>query len=132
MAITIDKAKVIEVAAELAGSVLSDAEWSVVLELTGAEINVSAFGSQTKADLAARYLAAHKAVRFNASRSSGSGSSSPAGPLVGVTVGPVSKQFAQPATITAGPASSAELQTTSYGREYSRLVRLWSQRAIAL
>lgn len=132
MALTITKTEVQAIAGELAGSALSDPEWAVVLDLTDAEINVSAFGSQSKGDMAARYLAAHKAVRFLASKTTGAGSSAPAGPLTGVTVGPVSKTFAQPVTMTTGPASSAELQTTSYGREYLRLVRLWSQRVVSL
>lgn len=128
MAITITKVEVIAIAAEFAGTALTDAQWATVLLLTGEQINVAAYPSQMKADLSARYLAAHYAAKLKAAASPGSGIGGAAGPLSSVTVGQVSKTFRTPGTVDASSSQAADLQTTSYGREHLRLARMWCPR----
>ena len=126
--------QVIAVCAELADPALSTEEWDLLIELTQAEINpgANAFATVARANIAARYLCAHKAVKFIASRRTGSSIGGAAGPLSSVTVGAISKTFRTPGTVDAGSSVDAEFQTTAPGREYLRLVRLWCGRVFAI
>lgn len=93
------------IAAELAGlPLLSQTE---VLEQVAEEVNVSRWGSLAKANTAGIWLARH----LGSLRKGGTGT------ITGVTVGQVSKQFAS-------PMSQDALQSTRYGAEYLRLVKL--------
>lgn len=130
MAITITKADVVAIAAEFAGTRLTDAQWVTVLLLTNEQINVPAYPSQVKADLAARYLAAHEATNLKAAEVAGSGNGGAAGPLASVTVGSVSKTFRTTGAVDSVSSQAAELLSTRYGREYLRLMRLWCPRII--
>lgn len=128
MAITITKAEVIALAAEFADPRLTNDQWTLVLLLTSEQINVAAFPSQVKADLAARYLAAHHATKIKAAEAVGAGAGGASGPLSSVTVGEVSKTFRTSSSVDAASSAASELQSTSYGREYLRLVRMWCPR----
>ena len=130
MAITITKAEVIAIAAEFADPRLTSDQWATVLLLTSEQVNVSAFPSQVKADLAARYLAAHIATKLKANEAAGSGNGGAQGPLSSVTVGSVSKTFRTSSAVDSVSSQAAELMSTSYGREYYRLVRLWCPRIV--
>lgn len=117
MALTIDKADVLLIAPEL--SAVTDAQWEDVLADLETEINVSAFGTQARADRAGKQLAAHLATE----RYGTSGGGGAAGPLQSVSVGPVSKSYASPGTV-----QNSQFGGTKYGREYLRLVRLFCAR----
>lgn len=130
MPLTITKVEVIAVAGELAGTALTDPQWETVLLLTNEQCNVGAFPSQIKADLAARYLAAHIGVKLKQGMASGAGAGGASGPLSSITVGDVSKTFRTSGAVDQVAATSAELLGTAYGREYYRLMRLWAPRMI--
>lgn len=128
------KEQVIGVCGELAGSALTDDEWDLQIELTQLEINpgANAFNGEVRANVAARWLCAHKALKYLASKRVGAGLGGPAGPLSSVTVGQISKTFRTPGNVDAGSSADAEFQSTAPGREYLRLVRLWCGRAFAI
>jgi hypothetical protein len=118
MALTVDKADVLLMAAEL--SAVSDAQWAQIWADVALEVGEVTAGSQARADRMAIQLAAHLAtvrhVRVG-------GAASP-GPLTSVSVGGVSKSFAQPQ----GGSANLSLQSTKYGQEYVRLTRLFGRR----
>jgi len=94
------------------------------------EVNVAAAGSQEKANRLGVLLVAHMATGWRTRKGGASGFASPAGPLTSVSVGGVAKSFANPVESSEGLSASSKLMgTTSYGREFIRLVRLWSPRA---
>lgn len=130
MAITITKVEVIAIAAEFAGARLTDAQWDTVLLLTNEQMNVAAFPSQVKADIAARYLAAHIASGLTTTTAPGSGVGGAAGPLASVSVGSVSKTFRTGGNVDSVSSIGAAFMSTSYGREYLRLVRTWCPRIV--
>lgn len=134
MALTITKADVIAVAGELAGNGtgtppvgLTDDQWTLVLLLTAEQVAVSAFHSVVKANLAARYLAAHIALGIQGGVTAGYGSNAATGELQSVTVGAISKTFATGSDGSGGGGTefAAELQRTAYGAEYYRLLKMW-------
>lgn len=130
MAITLTKEQVIAVAAEFAGSRLTNDQWDTVLLLTNEQTNVAAFPSETKANIAQRYLAAHIASGLTTSTAPGSGVGGAAGPLSSVTVGSVSKTFRTGSNVDSVSSIGAAFMGTSYGREYLRLVRTWCPRIV--
>lgn len=124
------KAQIIGVCAELSTATLTDDDWALIIELTQAELNPSlnGFGSTTRANIAGRYLGAHKALKLLKTKVTGGSSTGGAGPLSSVTVGGVSKTFRTPGTVDQVAVHESDLLTTAPGREYLRLMRLWSGR----
>jgi hypothetical protein len=117
MALTIDKADVLLVAAEL--SAVTDSQWAQLLADVADEVGPSVAGSQQRADRMGVQLAAHLATV----RHMRAGGGAQTGALASVSMGGVSKSFAQPQA-----TSTSALGTTKYGQEYLRLVRLFGRR----
>lgn len=121
------------VARELVNPPLSSDQWALVLLRATQEVNEAEFGNAYRANMAARYLGAHLAVKVRASSTPGFGLSSPAGPLASVQVGQVSKSYdTSGASMATWAQQSEELRSTVYGREYLRLVRTWCGRGFAV
>lgn len=110
MAITFTWADVIALAPELA-SVAAAGQTQVINQVL-LEVNPSAWGSDARALTAALWLARHMGSV------NGKGGT---GVLASVSVGQVSKSFAN-------PMSKLALQSTRYGTEYLRLASLWMPR----
>ena len=130
LSVPLTQGDVLAVAAELATPPLTLNQWTLVLERANTEVNEDAFGNAYRAGMAGRYFAAHLALKLRASAAPGFGASSPAGPLVSVQVGQVSKSFDTSGASTW--SQQAELRSTAYGREYLRLVRLWCNAGFAV
>jgi len=128
------KTQVVAVCGELADPRLTADQWTLVLELAQAELNpgYNGFGSTTKANIAGRYLAAHKALRMLQSAAAGGAAGGGVGPLSSVTVGQVSKVWRTPGAVDQASMAEADLLGTVPGREYVRLVRLWAGRVVAV
>ena len=129
------KEQVIAVCGALADPALTSGEWAVVLEITSARLNpgFNGWGNVRRANIAGRYLAAHIALKMLAAKTTGGASGGAAGPLVGVTVGRVSKTFAGPSTSSSGgSASDDDLRTTAPGRQYLALRAVWPGRVAAV
>ena len=128
------KAQVIGVCGELADPRLTADQWTLVLELAQAQLNPgeNGFGSVTKANYAGRYLAAHIALRLLAMATTGGSSGGGVGSLSSVTVGNVSKVFRTPGAVDTVRVQDADFLNTVPGREYLRLMRLWSGRVVAV
>jgi hypothetical protein len=120
MALTVDKADVLLVAAEL--STVTDAQWASIWADVELEVGVAGAGSQVRADRLAVQLAAHMATV----RHVRSGGAASPGPLTSVSMGGVSKSYAQPA----GGVRNSALESTKYGQEYVRLTRLFGRRIL--
>jgi hypothetical protein len=136
MAYTLTKADVIGdnatggIAAELAGTVLSDLEWATVIAQAQEQVQTDAWGSAARAKMGAVWLAAHQATLVAQGKKAIDGLNSPGGPLASVAVGQVSQSFAVP---TEGLSPSAlSLSSTRYGREYLRLARIFCSRMVVL
>lgn len=93
------------------------------------EIDADKVG-QRQADRLALYLVAHCLTQL--ARAKSPGGAAAAGPLQSVTIGPVTKTFATTASGVTSPLTTAAMQTTSYGTEYLRLVRLFAPRMAVL
>lgn len=115
MTVTIDQDEVEAIAPELGDDALADAQWLLLLET--AALQVVGFPTERKAQIAGAWLAAHLGTVQKPN--SGSGSA----PLQSISVGAVSKTFAVSMAMDA-----SSLQSTSYGREYDRLVKMWCPR----
>jgi hypothetical protein len=117
MALTIDQADVLLAAPELSG--VTNAQWAWMLAAVADEVGPALAGSQARADRMGVQLCAHLATVTYIR----TGGSSTPGPLVGVSVGAVSKSYASPL-----PFQPGALESTKYGQEYLRLVRLFGRR----
>jgi hypothetical protein len=126
--VTTTKLQVIAVAAELADPALSADQWALVLSMVREEVNVAAYPTPAKADMAALYLAAHKAVKTVVAKKVGSGASAEVGTVSSVTVGSVTKSYTKNLLSLTTSLNEREFLTTTYGREYLRLARQWVQR----
>lgn len=127
------QAEVVAVAGELASAGLTGDQWTLVLLRANTEIDELAMGNAYRANMVARYFAAHIAVKLKQSMSSGAGTSAPAGPVSQVTVGAVSKSYdTSAASMSTWSQQAEELRSTLYGREALRLMRLWAPRAIVV
>lgn len=121
--LTIEKADVLVVAPELTD--VDQAVFDAHIVMAEDEIS-SAIGSQYRMDRCGTYLVAHLLTEWKRRQSSGGGGSSVAGSLVEVTVGKVSQKWASSSSSSGGSsATSAGLQSTSYGVEYLRLIRIY-------
>ncbi|MCC6178822.1 MAG: DUF4054 domain-containing protein [Phycisphaerales bacterium] len=129
MALTITKRDVWMEAPELECDAVDHDVLDKLIAQAALEVNVAAAGSQEKANRLGVLLVAHQATGWKARKAGASGTSAPAGPLTSVSVGGVSKSFANPVESSGLSASAQLMGTTSYGREFIRLVRLWSPRA---
>lgn len=112
MAVTVTKDQVLALAPEL--STLTDAQWNLVVADVQAEVAVDFFSSPARAGAAAVWLGAHLGTILKR------GGSATAGQAQSITVGPITKTFAN-----SGARSSASvdlLKSTSYGQEYLRRV----------
>jgi len=126
------QADVVAIAGELATGLTSD-QWTLALLRANTEISEQAMGSAYRANMVARYLAAHFAVKLKQATSPGAGTSAPAGPVSQVTVGAVSKTYdTSAASMSTWSQQAEELRSTLYGREALRLMRLWAPRALVL
>ena len=117
MAVTITKADVLLVAAEL--NAVTDSEWAGIFDQVNEEVGIGNLGTQKRVDIAGVQLAAHLATVQQIRKGGGS----TPGPLTSITIGGVSKSFAAP-TMTRNQA----LESTKYGQEYLRLIRLFGRR----
>lgn len=92
-----------------------DAQTDVLAYVNDEALDPDIFGGDdsTTFKLARIYLAAHMAT------TSMNGDSATAGPVIGESAGGLSRQYAN----TSGSVSDPLLDSTSYGREYQRLVR---------
>jgi hypothetical protein len=105
----ITSADVLLVAPELTG--VTSGQWTAILADVYTEIVVANWGTEAKANRAAKQLAAHMATV--------SGRAGAGGAVQSQSVGGVSISFAVQATAGTG------LHSTSYGQEYARLLRLY-------
>ncbi len=130
------KEQVIAVCPALGGSALTPDEWTSLLEVTQAQLNpnFNGLGSVTKANIVGRYLAAHLGLRVVQSKSAGAGGAAGGGfgSLSSVQVGGVSKTYRTPGVVDTVSLSQADFLGTVPGREYLRLVQLWSGRVVAV
>lgn len=127
------KEQVIGVCPELADPRLTSDQWTTVLELAQAQLNpgLNGLGSVARANMAGRYLAAHLALKnYPAGGASSVGGG--LGTISSVQVGGVSKTFRTPGVVDTLTMSEADFLTTGPGREYLRLVRIWSGRVVAV
>ena len=124
------KAQIIAVCGELADPALSTEEWETIIEIAQAQLNpnLNGFGSVKKANIAGRFLGAHLGLKMKAAKNAGAGIGGVSGPLASVTVGQVSKSFSTSGNVDAGGGAAADLQSTTPGREYARLIRVWAGR----
>lgn len=121
MAVTITKADVLLVAAEL--SVVTDSQWAAIFDAVNEEVGICNAGSQKRANLMGVQLAAHMATVRHLRK----GATASPGALTSITIGGVSKSFAAPTTAL---TSSGDMQSTKYGQEYLRLVKLFGRRIL--
>lgn len=105
---------VLDLAPEL--SSLSKAQQLLVLEEVIREVKVAKWGDQATALIGGRYLAAHKGT-IAKNRSGGQGT------LQSVSIGSVSKTYAQ--SMAQGVSV---LESTTYGKEFVRLRRIYCPR----
>lgn len=105
---------VLEIAPEL--SVVAPSTRAALLEDVALQVSASAWG--TRADLASKYLAAHLATL------SQRGGAGPSGAVGGESVGDVSISYLSGTP----PANATDYASTTYGREFARLLRLLPQR----
>lgn len=108
--ITITWDDVVALAPELAS--ISAAGQTQVLAQVALQVKPDSWGSVERGNTAAIWLARHLAT---VAKRRGTGA------LTGVRVGEVSKSFAT-------SSSKSDLESTAYGAEYLRLVRLWMPR----
>lgn len=126
------QAEVIAVAGELNTGLTSD-QWTLVLLRANTEIDELAMGSAYRANMVARYYAAHVAVKLKQAMAAGAGTNAPAGPVSQVSVGAVSKSYdTSAASMSTWSQQAEDLRSTLYGREALRLMRLWAPRAIVV
>ena len=129
----VTQAEVEAVAGELGGAALTSGQWVTALLRANNEITRSAFGSDYQANMAARYFAAHVALKLKQAATPGFGAGAAAGPVSSVTVGQVSKTYdTSGASMSTWSQQAEELRSTAYGREFLRLVRLWAPRAMVV
>lgn len=98
---------------------LPAASQTTVLTHVKAQVSVAHYGSEAKALIVGTYLAAHLGTII--AKKLGS-----TAPLQSVSAGGVSKTFA-----VSVASDSTSLQTTTYGKEYQRLARVWGRRFAA-
>lgn len=87
------------------------------------QVNVGAVSTQARADRLGVLLVCHELTLWLQRRKGLGGAGQSVGPLTSVSVGGVSKSFAS--SLDGMSDAGKALASTSYGREYSRLVRLW-------
>lgn len=119
------KDEVIAGAPDLAVGVTDD-QFALAISDALSEIRVASWGGEVNAKRGARQLAAHFALLAKRRAAGGSGAAA-AGPLIAVTVGKISKQYAAPVHPVAALANG-DLDSTSYGLEYVRLRTLFCRR----
>lgn len=125
MSLTITKDEVIAIAPELGQNPkITDDVWDLFLGFAADEVG-SEIPDQSSKDRCGRYITAHLVTTWARSAAGMSPTGSPAGPLSQVTVGPVSKTFAVPKAYLEAAMTDAVLLTTTYGREFLRLIRLY-------
>lgn len=107
--VTTTRDDVIAIAPELA-AVPAGEPWDAVLGFVQVEVNVDSWGGLPRANRAARYLVAHL---LTMTQEEGSDY-----PIQMEKVGDVSRSYAVPTSFGDG-----DLDNTSYGREYQRLLR---------
>lgn len=108
MAYTLTWSDVTALAPEL--STLPTSQQDLALEQAKQEVHGGTWGSDAKAKTGARYLAAHLGTMLKTKGSA---------PLQSVSAGGVSKTFAMSVA-----SDASALLSTSYGREYQRLLKL--------
>lgn len=127
MAYTLTKEDILLVARDMTAADLADAVWADLIAEVQVEVHANGWGTDERAAMGAKYLGAHKATLRKRSAHGGSGAAA-AGPLIGVTVGKISKQYAAPVAISGGLAGDQSLNATSHGIEFVRLRRLFGRR----
>lgn len=137
MSYTLTAAEVYEAAQggpapELAPPAVVTAQWTEILSQVGEQVNASAWGSDVRAKMGARYLAAHIATKYADGNKGMAGTASAAGPVTEMHAGQVGKSMATPAALSDVSLVNADLLTTRYGREFLRLCRLFCARVIVL
>lgn len=132
-AVAVTKEQILAVAGEFADPALTSDQWALVVQRVGLECDDEGWASPERASMAARYLGAHFAAKLKASMAPGAATSLPAGPVQSVTVGAVSKSYdTSGASFATWSQAAEELRSTSYGREFLRLVRLWAARTLVV
>lgn len=96
---------------------LTDPRVQFYIDLADLEINEDAWGSRAKA--AEMLLTCHKMVVMGALNSGQGAGSSASGAVQAVSVGDVSVTYASDSA-----SDPSDLNASSYGREYARMVRL--------
>jgi hypothetical protein len=121
------KEDILLVARDLTAATLPDDVWADVIVEVKLEVSSAGWGSDANAKMGAKWLGAHKALLRKRAAAGGAGSAA-AGPLIAVTAGKLSKQYAAPKqSMTASPGDAA-LESTTYGLEFLRLRRLFGRR----
>ncbi len=122
--LTITSGDVILVAPELSDAVLDPTDWDRTIAWAGDEIS-SSIGVQARIDRCGTFLVAHMMTELRQRRQGLNASGGPGGPLSAVTVDKISKTFVASDAWKTTSITAAVLQTTSYGREYLRLIRIF-------
>jgi hypothetical protein len=117
------------IAPELASGVTAE-QWAQIIGEVDDQVGLNAWGgNQDRCNRAGIYLAAHLGTLRKSAAAGIGGQATPGGPLTGVSVGQVSKQFATPGAVGAAGFSQAALMATAYGIEFLRLRRMYCARA---
>lgn len=124
MALTITARDITLEAPELECNAIDSDRMAKAIADAALQVNVGAVSTQARADRLGVLLVCHELTLWLQRRKGGvGGAAQSVGPLTSVSVGGISKSFA---STTDGLSEAAKaLSSTSYGREYSRLVRLW-------
>ncbi len=131
MALTITKSDVTTyVAPELLAAnltaaqqaILTDAVWTNFITWADAEITADITDGAARNRIG-MYLVAHLVTLFLRAAGGQNTGTPKSGPVSGISVGQVSKTFAQVQVWTQGSLAEAKLAETSYGQEFMRLAR---------
>lgn len=124
VSLTITKAAVIAYAPELAAIAASDDQWTQWIAWAGDEMSPR-LGVQTRLDRCGLNLVAHMATEWQRRQTAPAGGGGLVGQATSVKVGDIEKTFAVVKSWTEGGVAQAALQSTAYGIEYLRLIRIY-------
>ncbi len=122
--LTITSEDVIAVAPELEDAIITEDDWDRTILWAGDEIS-SSIGVQARLDRCGTFLVAHMMTDLRDRRNGMNANASAAGPVSSVRVDKVEQTFATSDAWKTTSITAAVLQTTSYGREYLRLIRIF-------
>lgn len=129
--LTIDSVDVIAIAPELSNALLTQDDWDRQIAWAADEMSPS-LGAQLRLDRCGSFLVAHLMSQLLEARKGSGSNGGAAGPIASATVGKVSQSFVASDAWKGSSIAAAQLQTTRYGREYLRLIRIYIGPAAAV